>query len=62
MIAEFDSACDVSRRMAAKHGLDDTGHHRMFGTVSLCFIYLFMITELARHAGHADILAEQIKA
>ncbi|WP_338892183.1 DinB family protein [Rhodococcus sovatensis] len=61
VIAEFDSACDVSRRIAAKYVLDDTGHHRIFGTVSLRFIYLFMIAELARHAGHADILVEQIE-
>jgi hypothetical protein len=30
--------------------------------VSLRFIYLGMIGEVARHAGHADILAEQIRA
>jgi hypothetical protein len=30
--------------------------------VSLRFIYLGMIAEVARHAGHADILAEQIHA
>jgi Protein of unknown function (DUF664) len=29
--------------------------------VSLRFIYLGMIGEVARHAGHADILAEQIR-
>lgn len=61
VIAEFDSACDVSRHIAAKYNLDDTSQHRIFGTVSLRFIYLFMIAELARHAGHADILVEQIK-
>jgi hypothetical protein len=30
--------------------------------VSLRFIYLGMTAEVARHAGHADILAEQILA
>jgi hypothetical protein len=28
--------------------------------VSLRFIYLGLIAEIARHAGHADILVEQI--
>ncbi|MUL85690.1 DUF664 domain-containing protein [Mycobacterium sp. CBMA247] len=32
------------------------------GTVNLRFIYLGMIGETARHAGHADILVEQIRA
>ncbi|WP_328591125.1 DUF664 domain-containing protein [Gordonia zhaorongruii] len=30
-------------------------------TSLLRWIYLHMIEELARHAGHADILAEQIR-
>jgi len=30
--------------------------------VSLRFIYLGMIAEVARHTGHADILAEQLQA
>ncbi|CDO10923.1 DUF664 domain-containing protein [Mycolicibacterium cosmeticum] len=39
-----------------------TVEHHIVGTVSLRFIYLVMIAEVARHAGHADILAEQIRA
>jgi hypothetical protein len=30
--------------------------------VSLRFIYAHMIDELARHAGHGDILVEQLAA
>jgi hypothetical protein len=30
--------------------------------VSLRFVYVHMIAELARHAGHGDILVEQIRA
>jgi hypothetical protein len=30
--------------------------------VSLRFVYVHMIAELARHAGHGDILVEQITA
>jgi hypothetical protein len=34
--------------------------HPRAGTVSLRFIYLLGIEDFARHAGHADILVEQI--
>ncbi|GAA1971479.1 DinB family protein [Nocardioides panacihumi] len=57
----YAAACEGSRRIAATHGLDDEypWHH---GPVSLRFIYAHMIQELARHAGHGDILVEQIVA
>jgi hypothetical protein len=48
--------------ISPNHNLDDTTEHHLVGTVSLRFIYLGMIAEVARHAGHADILAEQIQA
>ena len=62
VIAEYLRACDRSRQLAADHGLDDTAEHRIAGTVSLRFIYVNMIAEVARHAGHADILVEQVRA
>ena len=62
VIAEYKAACDRSRQLAAGHSLDDTAQHRIAGTVSLRFIYVNMIAEVARHAGHADILAEQLRA
>ncbi len=55
----FVAACEHSRHIAAAAALDDEyqwhGHR-----VSLRFVYLHMIQELARHAGHGDILVEQI--
>ena len=60
--AGFLAACDRSREIAAEHDdLDEQfpWHH---GPVNLRFIYGHMIAELARHAGHGDILVEQIKA
>jgi uncharacterized damage-inducible protein DinB len=60
VVAEYDQACAESREVAAAHDLDDTGGHRRFGKVSLRWIYAHMIEETARHAGHADILREQI--
>jgi hypothetical protein len=59
--AGFLAACEHSRVVAATHDLDEQfpWHH---GPVSLRFIYGHMIAELARHAGHGDILVEQLKA
>jgi hypothetical protein len=62
VLAEYAAARARSNEIATRHTLDDTANHRLVGTVSLRFIYLGMIAETARHAGHADILAEQIQA
>lgn len=57
----FLAACQRSREIAAEHDLDETftWYER---SVSLRYIYGHMIAELARHAGHGDILVEQLKA
>ena len=57
----FVAAARRSREVAAGHELDEEypWHH---GPVSLRFVYAHMIQELARHAGHGDILVEQIVA
>jgi len=60
VVAEYTEACAESRRIAARFALDDTVPHRRLGRVSLRWIYVHMIEEMARHAGHADILREQI--
>jgi len=56
IIADYKSACAESRRVAARFTLNDLcedgdGH-------SLRWIYLHMIEETARHAGHIDIVRE----
>lgn len=54
-------ACDRSRQIAAEHNLDEVFDWR--GTpVSLRFLYAHLLTELARHAGHGEILVEQLRA
>ena len=59
--AAHRAACERSREIAAGHELDD--EFEWHGNpVSLRFIYAHMIQELARHAGHGDILVEQIRA
>jgi hypothetical protein len=53
-------ACDRSRAIAAERVLDELFDWR--GTpVSLRFIYVHLLTELARHAGHGEILVEQLR-
>ena len=60
VIAEFERVGERSRAIAAEVDLDEIRTHPLLGEVSLRFIYLFLIEDLARHAGHADILREQI--
>jgi hypothetical protein len=62
VIDEYVAACHRSNELAAQFNLDDVAEHHIVGIVSLRFIYLGMIAEVARHAGHADILVEQIEA
>lgn len=53
-------ACEISRSMVADMPLDTvvTGHRS--GPMTLRWIYLHCLRELAQHCGHADILREQI--
>ncbi|MGV9673857.1 DinB family protein [Nocardia sp. NPDC003482] len=62
VIAEYAAACARSREIAARFELDDVVEHHLVGAVNLRFVYLGMIGDIARHAGHADILVEQIRA
>lgn len=59
LVARYEAACAESRRVAAGLALDDTVPHPRLGRVSLRWVYVHMIEETARHAGHADILREQ---
>jgi uncharacterized damage-inducible protein DinB len=59
MIAAYDRACQASREIAAELRLKDTAPHPRLGQVSLRWVYVHLIEETARHAGHADILREQ---
>ncbi|HEY7147169.1 MAG TPA: DUF664 domain-containing protein [Streptosporangiaceae bacterium] len=59
LIKEYEQACEQSRQTAARFALDDAVPEPGMGQVSLRWIYVHMIEETARHAGHADILREQ---
>ena len=58
----YETAVGVANDIVARHELDHTG--ATFGgghpEVSLRWVIVHMIAETARHAGHADILREQI--
>lgn len=61
-LAEYERVCAQSREIAARYELDHVAEHHRLGNVSLRWIYLHMIREINRHAGHADILQEQLLA
>ncbi|WP_127783913.1 DinB family protein [Rhodococcus sp. X156] len=62
VIAEYQAAAARSRAIARTVADDDLFVHYRRGAVSFSWICAHMIEELARHAGHADILVEQILA
>ena len=60
LIADYERQCERSREVAGEFALDDIAPHPERGPLSLRWIYIHMIEETARHAGHADIIREQI--
>ena len=50
---------ELARRAAAGRGLDEMFPGRT-GSLTLRWVYLHMISEYARHIGHADLLREAI--
>lgn len=61
VLAAYADACARSRAVVATHDLDEelAWHDR---SVTLRFAYGHLLTELARHAGHGDILVELLHA
>ena len=62
VVAEYRRVCAEAREIASAYALDDLVEHNRRGPLTLRWLYLHMIEEIARHAGHADILREQILA
>lgn len=62
VLAQYRQAWADADEIAAAFSLDDLAMHNRRGPLSLRWIYLHLIGELARHAGHGDILREQILA
>ncbi|MGH3439513.1 MAG: DinB family protein [Sciscionella sp.] len=55
----WQAEIDRGRENCVAHGLDDTSPF-MGGQVNLRWIYTHMISEYARHCGHADLIRERI--
>lgn len=62
LVADYRLAWAESLAAAAAYGLDDLVEHSRHSPISLRWVHLHLIRELARHAGHGDILREQILA
>ncbi|HEX4191382.1 MAG TPA: DinB family protein [Marmoricola sp.] len=62
VLGRYREVCATSREIAARYGLDDVAQHNRRSPMSLRWVYLHLIRELNRHAGHADILREQLLA
>ena len=62
VLAQYRQAWTNADEIAVAYSLDDLAMHNRRGPLSLRWIYVHMIEELARHAGHGDILREQILA
>lgn len=60
LMQRYERVCARSREIATEHELDDVVPHPALGSVTMRWIVVHMIEETARHAGHADILREQI--
>lgn len=61
LIAGYRAACARSRAVAKGFALDDVVPHHEMGSVSVRWVYVHLIEETARHAGHLDILREQLE-
>ncbi len=62
VLAGYREAWAEADELAAPYDLDDLAVHNRRGPLSLRWIYVHMVEELARHAGHGDILREQVLA
>ena len=60
ILAFYGRATTAANRAIAEMNLDDTGRTWDGETVSLRWVMVHMIEEIARHAGHLDIVRELI--
>jgi uncharacterized protein DUF664 len=60
--AAHREVCEQSARAVASLDLDDVVRGHRLGEMTLRWIYLHVLRELAQHCGHADILREQLLA
>lgn len=62
VVADLEVTWSEAEAIASRLELDDLALHNRRGPLTLRWIYVHLVEELARHAGHGDILREQILA
>jgi hypothetical protein len=62
VLEDHRRACEESRRVAADVSFEHQVRHQRYGTLSVRWMHAHLVQELARHAGHGDILREQVLA
>lgn len=62
VVADYRTAWAEADELAAPYDLDDLAVHNRRGPLTLRWVYVHLVEELARHAGHGDILREQALA
>lgn len=62
VLADFDRVCGIARQVEATHAVDDVVRGHRLGPMTLRWVQLQVLRELAQHNGHADILREQLLA
>jgi hypothetical protein len=62
VLADYRTAWAEADELAGPYDLDDLAVHNRRGPLTLRWIYVHLVEELARHAGHGDILREQVLA
>ncbi len=60
IMAAYERACEAAARTIDELDLDATGKHHTGLTVSLRWMILNVLLDTARHAGHADVIREEI--
>lgn len=59
--ADYRAACEESRALVAAYDLDAVVAHNRRSPLTLRWVLLHLVRELARHAGHGDVLREQLQ-
>jgi uncharacterized damage-inducible protein DinB len=62
LLDEYARQCEISNEIVAEASLDDLGRHPEYGAggLTLRWILLHMLEEVARHVGQMDVLREQL--
>lgn len=62
LLDEYERQYRISNEIVAQHSFDEVGRHPDFKSAgaTLRWMLIHMVEETARHAGHADIIREQL--